>query len=236
MTLAAAFRCINGGFLLCSDREWNDGFSKRSVDKIYRINGLAPCEFFIAGAGPEAIITKTWADIHGAMIRANENGQNVLDDHKSIIESTLQAVYAQCARTLQDYPMWFLIVVAPRADGMVPFLYLTNADVLIPEPFYAAIGSGKTIADYFSDRLYQYGRLDKDSMKVLTTFILREAGESSAGVGMGADMMFINEGEKAIHYISSGSIKEIEAEIPSLSDAIWSYWKEHAKIPGRLAG
>ena len=236
MTLAAAFRCPKGGFLLCSDREWNDGVSKRSVDMIYRIGNFAPCDFFIAGAGPEAIIKKTWAAIHEAVASAASNGQDVLHDHRLIIEATLRTIHEQCAKTLQDYPMWLLIVVAPRADGMAPFLYLTNADILIPEPYYAAIGSGKTIADYFSDRLYEYGRLDKDSMKVLATFILREAGESSAGVGMGADMMFINEGEKAIHYIFSGSIKEIASGIPSLSDAIWSYWKDHAKLPERLAG
>jgi len=150
MTLAAAFRCPKGGFLLCSDREWNDGVSKRSVDKIYRIGNFAPCDFFIAGAGPEAIIKKTWAAIHEAVASAASNGQDVLHDHRLIIEATLRTIHEQCAKTLQDYPMWLLIVVAPRADGMAPFLYLTNADILIPEPYYAAIGSGKTIADYFS--------------------------------------------------------------------------------------
>jgi hypothetical protein len=63
MTLAVAFRCMKDGFLLRSGREWNDSVSKRSMDKIYRIGNLAPCDFFIAGSGPEGILTKTWADI-----------------------------------------------------------------------------------------------------------------------------------------------------------------------------
>jgi hypothetical protein len=59
MTLAVAFRCMKDGFLLRSGREWNDSVSKRSMDKIYRIGNLAPCDFFIAGSGPEGILTKT---------------------------------------------------------------------------------------------------------------------------------------------------------------------------------
>ena len=67
MTLVAAFRCKNGGILLCADREENDGFLRREVNKICRIRELIPCEFFIAGAGKSAIITNARLEIHKSM-------------------------------------------------------------------------------------------------------------------------------------------------------------------------
>jgi hypothetical protein len=44
MTLAAAFRCQNGGILLCADREENDGVTKRQIDKIYHIKTIPTCD------------------------------------------------------------------------------------------------------------------------------------------------------------------------------------------------
>ena len=78
-------------------------------------------------------------------------------------------------------------------------LYRTEAAALIPEPYFYAVGSGKPVADYLADRLYEHGRLGKRDLVILAAFILREAGESSIGVGMGANMVFINEGDKAMH-------------------------------------
>ena|ERR1017187_4120590 len=231
MTLVAAFRGIEGGILLCSDREWTDGFSKREVDKIYRIRDLAACEIFIAGSGPDATIHKASVDIFGAFVRASKAGKDVLQEHKSILESSLKAVYKQCAKTLRMYPMCLLIVVAPRGGKLVPMLYRTDEDVLVPESFYAASGSGKPIADYFADRLYEYGKLTKDALKVVAAFIFREAEASSAGVGLGVDMRFIHEGDRSIHFIPSSSVKAIQVAIPSLSEAIQSYWAENLKIP-----
>lgn len=224
MTLVAAFRGTKGGILLCSDREWNDGFSKRAVDKIYHVYNLKPCDFFIAGSGPDAIIAKASTDIFAAIVRADHKGLDVLKEHQNILKSTLKAVYKKCGKTLRRYPMCLLIVVAPRDLDKVPILYRTEDELLVPESFYASSGSGKPIADYFADRLYEYGRLDEDALKVVAAFILREAEESSAGVGMGANMVFIHEGDKSMHFISSSSIKELQAAIPSLSDAIRSCW------------
>jgi len=45
VTLVAAFRSGNGGILLCADREENEGYAKREVDKIYHI-GMNACDFF----------------------------------------------------------------------------------------------------------------------------------------------------------------------------------------------
>jgi hypothetical protein len=57
MTLIAAFRAREGGVLLCADREENDGFSKREVEKISRLS-LLQCQMFIAGAGYAPIIKR----------------------------------------------------------------------------------------------------------------------------------------------------------------------------------
>ncbi len=235
MTLVAAFRGTEGGILLCSDREWNDGFSKRAVDKIYHIYDLKPCDFLIAGSGPDAMIAKTSTDIFAAIVRAEKRGLDVLREHQNILKSTLKAVYKECRKTLRQYPMCLLIVIAPRDAKMVPILYRTDDDVLVPESFYAASGSGKPIADYFADRLYEYGRLDKDALKTVAAFILREAEESSAGVGMGADMVFIHEGDKSLHFTHSVAVKKLQAAIPSVSDALRSYWAQNLKIPERLS-
>jgi len=231
MTLAAAFRCTKGGILLCSDQEWNDaGVSKRRINKNYRISGLPPCEFFISGAGPDTAIIKAWTEMNSCLWEASNAGRDVLADHKAILESVLSGVCKQQAKTLKLWPMYLLIVVAPRALDRVPMLYRTDDNMLIDEPYYYAVGSGKPVADFLADRLYEFGRLDKRSLATVAAFILREAGESSIGVGMGANMVFIHDGEKSMHFITPGVVKEMQEGIPSLPDAIWSYWPEHVKF------
>jgi 20S proteasome alpha/beta subunit len=231
MTLAAAFRCTRGGILLCSDQEWNDaGVSKRRVNKNYRISGLPQCEFFISGAGPDTAVIKAWTKITKCLWEASNAGRDVLAEHQTILESALSAVCKQNAKTLKLWPMSLLIIVAPRALDTVPMLYRTDADLLIDEPYYYAVGSGKPVADYLADRLYEFGRLDKRSLAIVAAFILKEAGDSSIGVGLGANMVFIHEGEKVMHYLSQEVIKEIQDGIPSLSAAINAYWPEHVKF------
>jgi 20S proteasome alpha/beta subunit len=234
MTLVAAFRCQNGGLLLCADREESDGYNRREVDKIYRINML-PCQVFITGSGQSGIFTKVCSDIHGSLIKAFSDGVDVLNEHRDLIETSLRHIHEQYPNNLGT-GLDLIIVFAPLAQGNVPILYRTELAMIIPESYYCAYGSGKPISDYFSDRLYEYGRLDKDSMKVLAAFILREAEESSAGVGLGADMMFIHEGDKSIHILSKGVVKEIQECVPSLKESLWSHWKDHVKLPERLVG
>ena len=232
MTLAAAFRGPKGGILLCSDQEWNDaGVSKRQINKNYRIGGLSPCEFFVSGAGPDTPILKAWNEMHRCLWEASNVGMDVLVEHRAIFESVLTSIYKQQARTLKFWPMSLLIVVAPRALDKVPMLYRTDGDVLIPEPYFYGVGSGKSIADYLADRLYEPGRLCKRDLLTLAAFILREAGESSIGVGMGANMVFINEGDKAMHFMGPGAVKEMQDGIPSLSDAIQDYWPGKINFP-----
>jgi hypothetical protein len=66
---------------------------------------------------------------------------------------------------------------------------------------------------------------------ILAAFILREAGDSSLGVGMGANMVFIHEGEKALHFMPPATVKEMQEAIPSLRDAIVSYWPGRIQFP-----
>ena len=231
MTLIAAFRCRNGGILLCADREENDGYAKREVDKIYRVPLLIPCEFFIAGAGPTSIITNACNEIHRSIKQAADNGTDVLVEHEKLLKDGLKSIHKQYAKTLLSWPMSLIIVVAPRAGGTVPLLYRTEGEILIPEPIYTAHGSGKVVCDYLADRLFEYDRIDKSYLALLAAFIFREAERSATGVGLGANMIFIHEGNKSLHILEADAVKEIEAGIPSLADALHSYWKDHAKVP-----
>lgn len=234
MTLVAAFRCKNGGILLCADREENDGYARREVDKLYRVDGLPACEVFIAGAGPGNVIRLANEEIHLRLGTASANRGDVMAQHRVLIEEALTAICLRFAEVLELEPMNLIIVVAPRGEQGVPLLYRTESSVLIPETYYAAYGSGKTVADYLADRIYkpgQHGRFDKGSLAFLATFILREAEQSSAGVGLGFDMVFIFEGNKELQFLPPAAVKEIEESIPPLADAVHSYWEHHVKIP-----
>ena len=216
--------------MLLADREENDGVTRREVDKIYKIN-MNPCQVFLAGSGPSGIITNAHSHIHGALIQAFANGINVLNEHKSIIESALKQLHKRYAANLKSGYLDLLVIFAPLIEGSVPILYRTEAAMMVPEPYYAAYGSGKALCDYFSDRLYEYGRLDKDSMKILGAFILREIEKAASGVGMGADLQFIHEGDRSVHYLHSGVIKEIQVLIPKIQDSLWVDWTDKVKIP-----
>jgi len=235
MTLVAAFRGPKGGILLCADREENDGYTRREVDKIYYFN-MVPCQVFVAGAGPSGIVTTADVEIRSALFKAHSDGANIIQEHKSIVESTLRDIHKRYAANLKSGYLDLLIVIAPLGQVMVPLLYRTELAMMVPEPYYAAYGSGKALCDYFSDRLYEYGRLDKDSMKVLATFILRETEKAASGVGLGADMWFIHEGDTSVHRISTGVIREFQALIPSIEESLWSDWKTNVKIPQQFTG
>ena len=87
-----------------------------------------------------------------------------------------------------------------------------------------------------ADRLYEHGRMDKDSMKVVAAFILREAEMAASGVGMGADMQFIHEGNMGVHYLCSGVVKEIQELIPKIQESLWGDWNAKVKIPSHFSG
>jgi 20S proteasome alpha/beta subunit len=232
MTLVAAFRCANGGVLLCADKQEDDGIAKREVDKIYRIQA-GGCYVFIAGAGPSSVIQAAQTEIHTELLRAVQNGPiDMLRQHRGIIEGCLRSIHKLYGSNIKPWPMELLIVFQVIAPGMAPILYRTEKALMIHEPFYAAYGSGKTISDYFADRLHRDRHLNKPSLMAVAGFILREAERSASGVGLGGDMVFIRGGTAEYQLLGPDSVKELQDAIPALSDAIWNYWKDHAGLPG----
>lgn len=238
MTLVAAFRCSKGGVLLCADREEDDGYAKREVEKIYRIPAteLQSCDVFLAGAGPSSLVVKAHDVLHSRLLAEKIKGTDLVAEHVCVIEASLKIFYRSYASELKNAAMGFIVVVAPLLANRVPMLYRTERAMMVPEPYYIAYGSGKPLCDYFSDRLYAYGQLDKNAMKILVAFILRETEKAASGVGMGANMRFIHEGDQNVHHLSSGTVKELQDCIPSLQDSIWDHWKANVKVPSRLAG
>ena len=241
MTLVAAFRCQNSGIMLIADREESDGYSRREVDKIYKVDVIAcSCQVFIASAGFSGTIANAQWAVHRALNQSCVDGKNIILNHKEIIESGLKDFYKQYAANLKKQWVDALIVVAPLTNR-VPILYRTERAMLVPKAYYAAEGSGKALSDYFADRLFgssQFGGhtvLDKELMKKLGAFILREAEKSVDGVGMGADMWFIHEGNKSVQRFSSDEVKRIQDCIPLLNDALLPCLR-NAIIPTDLAG
>jgi 20S proteasome alpha/beta subunit len=232
MTLVNAFRCRNGGILLCADREENDGYNKREVDKIFRIRELHAFDVFIAGAGPGGVITKSSVEIHQALLRKEYGGSDLINEHSQIIETSLKSIHKQYSAHLKPYPMNLLIVIAFRTEHS-PLLYRTELAMLIPEATYAACGTGKPISDYLSDRLYRQP-LDKRALGVLAAFISREAEASASGVGFGMDMVFIQEDDRSFHFIPPNKVKELASSIPDLLGCITPCWKQSVEVPDWL--
>jgi len=230
MTLVAGFRCKNNGVLLCADREENDGISKREVDKISRI--LHPQGYvFIAGAGASSVLSK----FHGAVERAINDKIDLKTQHVRIFEKALEWVFATYVKDEWNDAISVVVVVAFHQGDLAPLMYGSDKAIITQQTFYISAGSGKPIADYLSDRLYQHG-LDKASLGAMAAFILREAEESTLGVGLGADMVFIHEGNRSLQYIGKDSVREIQAKLPNLGEMIWPHWKEHVKVPDWLEG
>lgn len=232
MTLVAAYRSRDGGLLLCADREENDGYGKRSVDKIYPAY-LNPCTIYFAAAGPSNAIVRGCEEAHNVLMEAFREGKDILREYKPLIEKSLQTVHKQFAVVLKEWPMNFLIVVVAKAPNSVPILYRTDGAAMIQEHYYAAFGTGKLICDYFSDSLYEYPRFDKTNLLALAAFIFREAHKSASGVGEDVNMIFIRPtpalGET--QGIPPESVRELQGGIPQLRETILEYWKEHAKMP-----
>jgi 20S proteasome alpha/beta subunit len=231
MTLIAAFRCKNNGVLLCADREENDGYSKRSVDKIFRISHLQ-YQVFIAGAGAGAVITKACIAIEEELRKAAAAGADLILGHKDLLEGTIESVYSRYVKTQQD-EIGLLIVIVFESGNRVPQLYTTQSAMLVPESLYAAHGTGKVISDFLADRLYQHG-VGKRQLMLLAALIFREAGKASASVGLGCDMVVIYDGDRAMQFFGPDSIKEIEAGLPEIGESVYSHWKEHVKVPDWL--
>ena len=229
MTLAAGFYCRNGGVLLCADREENDGISRREIDKISRIRRQQG-SVFIAVAGKSSIISKlTLCTSH-----AIDDAIDLRLHHVRLIEESLNSTYRAYVRTDED-AIAVIVVVAFNDPALMPLLYRSEGEMLVPQLSYTAVGSGKQISDYLADRLYD-PQLDKPTMTALGAFILREAEESTNGVGLGGDMIFIHEGNKDFNHIYTDVVKDIQRAIPRLGDAVWPYWENTLILPASVKG
>ena len=228
MTLVAAFRCRSGGILLCADREENDGISKRAVEKIYRVRRERG-SIFIAGAGPAGIISK----FHEAVERAVDESVDLMTEHTRLIEESLESVYSKYVKSEYDR-IATAIVLAFNIPNSRPLLYGTEGTMLLSGDPYVSAGSGKPIADYLVDRLYQ-PTMDKATVGCVAGFVLREAEESTHGVGLGADMLFIHPRDRTLEHIGPDLVKELQDRIPKLGEVIWPHWTANVTVPSWLS-
>ncbi len=129
--------------------------------------------------------------------------------------------------------MNLLVNFSGESSELYPALYRTEKIGHALENYYAAFGSGKLICDYFSDRLYEYPRLDKRNLMAVAAFIFREAHKSASGVGSDVDMIYMRPssalGER--EEFGPNLVKEIQDGVPPLSEAVWEYWKAHVNLP-----
>jgi hypothetical protein len=68
----------------------------------------------------------------------------------------------------------------------------------------------------------------------LASFIFREVGQSVSGVGLGTDMIFMEEKRLRFHNIAPERVKELEGIVPSVTDAIVQAWNQEIKTPDWL--
>jgi hypothetical protein len=196
---------------------------------------LKPFEIFIAGCGRTGIIVNARDEIRKGLLDDANKGKDILAGHKGKIETILGSIHRKYVKGDQDRVEFVIIIIAPHAPGSAPLLYRTEGAMSVSEPFYAAEGSGKTISDYFADRLYRQ-ELSNDMLALLAAFICREAEYKASGVGLGFDMIFIHDGDSnSKRIIAPDYVRELLSGIPSLNDTIFSYWKEHATVPAWFA-
>ena len=232
MTLVAGFRCRQGGVLLCSDREENDRYNKREVDKIHRIpvTQLRTCDVFIAGAGSGDLIRKFRSQLHDSLVSAATKG-NVFEAHEALIQTELDNFYKQWGEDIEESGLVFIVVVAPFQMNLAPLLYRTNKTALVLFFEYCAIGTGQSVSDYFADRLFHYDRMERPLLAILAAFILREAQTSAYGVGLGGDMEFIHDGEDSLRHLYKDKVRELQDLVPPLEEAIYQCWEKRVNIP-----
>jgi hypothetical protein len=146
-------------------------------------------------------------------------------------EDALDVTYQNYVKRTED-DIACLLVIAPYLPNYHPLMYKTVGTALVEKSLYGAAGTGEAISNYLSDRLYKHP-MDNVSLGTLAAFVLREAEGSTSGVGggLGFDMVFIRDKEQRRRYIPKEYMVELQSCIPKLGDAVWSHWKQNAKVP-----
>jgi hypothetical protein len=165
--------------------------------------------------------------------RAEVSGVDVTAEHGRLLRESLVEIHEDYRQELESFPMEIIAVVAPLAAGIIPMLYASSNAVLVPSGPYVAVGTGKLVSDYLAHRLYtqEHGN---DWLALVAGFICREAEQATSGVGLGFDWVFIHDGNKSRRELGPDLVREIQAGIPKLEEAIYPYWKERATIPAWL--
>jgi hypothetical protein len=104
MTLVAGFRCLDGGILMCADRERSGGGMKVSVDKLKELR-FADADFVFAASGSEIIIANLYPRLADALA-ANED--DLLNSHVSIINGVLRSIHKE----FREFGEWEELVIA----------------------------------------------------------------------------------------------------------------------------
>ena len=127
-----------------------------------------------------------------------------------------------------------IIAAAFNKPHSIPFLYGTDDDIVYPHSLYGCSGIGQDLAYYFADRLYDPSQTRQQAI-LLAAFIFREVSQSVAGVGLGTNMMFFAEKNRLIQVIPHNKVKELEENLPDVSEAMIQAFNKGIQIPDWLA-
>ena len=232
MTLVAGFRCLDGGILVCADRERSGDGTKRSVDKLRELR-LADADFVFAASGSEVVIVNLYQRLEEAL-RANED--DLLASHTSVISGVLRSIH----REFKEFREWEELVIAASfyretAIPVASFLYSTVGNFLQPEHHFACKGGGKDLAGYFFNRLFDHWRFnpwpDRRRAVVVATFVFREVEDHVEEVGRGTDIKYMATRQRVIQTVPHTDVKTLEEAIPSIKDTIFERWHQGLTLP-----
>jgi hypothetical protein len=231
MTLVAGFRCLDGGILMCADREESGDGTKRSVDKLWE-RRYDNAHFVIGASGTSVILANLFERLEEQLVR---NASTLQNEHRKIIGGVLRSIH----KDFREFKEWQEMVVAASfyRDVRTPvtsFLYGTVANALEPVPDYVCAGVGKAMAGYFCRELYERWP-NRRSASVLAAFVFREVGNHVLGVGRGTDMIYMAVQQRLIHHIPHSDVKELEDAIPTLKEVLSERWGKGIRVPHWLA-
>jgi 20S proteasome alpha/beta subunit len=233
MTLITGIRCSDGSVLLGADRESNNQFGKRSVEKLFRI-ATNEGSFLIASAGRASIADNALMRMDLELRKAAENPNiSLFEKHKELIETVLYEIHEQYIwgnRDEGNRGIQFIIVAAFNSPHSIPFLYRTDEEIVYPQQLYCCGGAGQDLAYYFADKLYN-DHLSREGAALITSFIFREVSESVSGVGLGVDLWSLAAKSQGLQRVPPPKVKEMQAIIPDIGTAIADAWNGKINVP-----